>query len=928
MSESPYDRETLYLLDGNALAYRAHFAFIKRPLVNSKGLDTSAIFGFTNSLLQILDSKPERIAVVFDPKGKTFRDKIYEDYKAQRPPMPDPLRVAIPLIKKIVEAFDVPCVTVDGVEADDVIGTLAKEAEREGVNVIIVSADKDFRQLLSDHVNILRPAYRGDAFDLYTVDTFREKYGVEPDKFIDILALIGDKADNVPGVMGIGEVGAKKLIKEYGTVENLLDHAEDITGKKAREGLLNYKEEALMSKVLVTIKTDVELDLEWESLKTTSPKREILSDLFHEFEFRRLAERFDNMGLEKGDDAPTSSDKSEKTQASGTQLGLAIGGARRYSAGSVNYVKVLGKTELELLIQKMNKADRIAFDTETTSRTAMTAELVGCSFCWEKDTAYYVPMPMPDGTDSGETIELLRPLLTRKDVTWVGQNIKYDLKVMARHGVKLGGGLFDTMVAHYLISPDGLHGMDSLANGYLDYQMIPISKLIGTGRSKITMREVDVDDVVPYACEDVDITLQLADILSEKLKEDGLEDLAYKMEFPLLPVLLDMEMEGIELDTSKLDELSELIGKEVAEIQKEIFDEVGHEFNISSPKQLGVVLFEELGLKAKRKTATGQASTNERVLKALAQDHAIPQKVLAFRHLTKLLNTYVSTLGSQILKDTGRVHTTYNQSTAATGRLASTDPNLQNIPIRSEMGREIRGAFVAKEGCVLLSADYVQIELRILAHMSDDPGLVGAFNRREDIHASAAALINGIDISEVTKDQRNRAKEVNYGIPYGLSVYELGQRLQIDFKEAQALMDQYHESYPSVNKTIGEMVDKVRENGYAETMNGRRRYLPAINSQNHAERSAAERISVNMPIQGTQADMIKIAMIGVHTRLRKEGLKARMLLQVHDELVLEVPNEEVETVTSLVKEEMIKSMTLKVAIEVDAGTGRSWKEAH
>lgn len=931
--------DTLYLADAMALAYRAHFAFINRPLTNDAGMDTSAVYGFALSLLKLLEDRaPDHIAVVFDKiDGKpTFRDKLYEDYKAHRPPMPEELRTAIPYIKQLVEAFDIPVVEVEGVEADDVIGTLARRAEAEGVDVVIVSPDKDFRQLLSDRadgtgaVSMLRPAYRGEEFDLETADTFRETYGVEPIQFIDILALIGDSSDNVPGVRGIGKKTAPKLIADYDTVENLLEHAEEFSGKRVRTGLTEHAEEAVLSKRLVTILTDVELDLDWRRLRRTEPHMEAVHRLFDELGFgprlRTRIRTYANGGSEDG----TPDDH-------GADLAFDFGpyeAVESLDEESVDYETVTDADRaVEAVSEHLDGAEVLSVDTETTSTDPMEASLVGISLATQTGRAAYLPTPLPDGTQTEAVLAPLQDALTNPDLPKVGHNLKYDLLVLRRHGMEVRGDLFDTMVAHYLTDPEASHKMDDVASFHLNYKPRPITDLIGTGTDAVTMRDVPIEDVGPYACEDADVALRLVPVLREKLSEDGLLNIAETIEFPLVPVLAEMEAAGVKVSTAVLDDIRAELTAEQERLEAEIFEIAGQEFNVNSPQQLGEILFTSedeggLGFEVIEKTATGRPSTNERVLSKLATEHALPTRILDYRSVTKLLSTYVDKLPELIHPETGRIHTDFNQTVTSTGRLSSSNPNLQNIPVRTEMGREIRRAFVAEEGCRLMAADYAQIELRIIAHMSGDEGLTEAFREGRDIHRATAARVFDVDYDDVTRTQRDRVKQVNYGIPYGISAYGLAQRMRIPNAEAKALIEQYRASYPKVLTLLDDLTEQARENGYAETLRGRRRYLPQLGSRSRRDRAFAERVAVNMPIQGTQADMIKIAMVAIHRRLREEDLETRMILQVHDELVFEVPETETETVRELVIEEMQGAHPLDVPVEVEIGVADNWLDAH
>lgn len=931
-------RKTLYLLDAMALAYRAHFIFINRPLMNSKGFNTSATYGFTSALVKLIeDHGIDHIAVVFDvmEEGGTFRDELYDAYKAHRDPPPEDLLANLPHIKRVVRALDIPVVEVGGVEADDVIGTLARQAEREGALTVIVSPDKDFQQLLTDKISIFRPAYRGEEFDAITAASFRAKYGLEPLQFIDLLALMGDSADNVPGVHGIGEKTAMKLIQEYGSVENLLDHAADIPGKRAREGLLNHRENALLSKELVTIKTDVPTDSTWDDYTVQNPNLDLVKEIFAELEFNRLFDRVNRIvGVKSNGTALVTEEKARESGAveqveDGVQgsLFMTSDSLASWSADDVDYVTVRSKDDLSKEITRFRNASVYAIDTETTSKDAMMASLVGISMSAGPGTACYIPTPLPDGTTTASVLEELKPIFS-SDALKIGQNLKYDMIVLGRHGAELNGPVFDTMVAHYLIAPEEPHGMDHLARTLLGYGPIPISDLIGSGKDQLSMRDVPISDVAPYACEDADITFRLYEYLQPVLKKDGLSEIAETMEFPLVRTLAHMEQTGIRLDTSVLAELSVDIDHDLAVLEARIHEEAGESFNIASPAQIGTILFTNLNLPVLEKTSKGKPSTKESVLQQLASEHALPALILDWRELAKLKSTYVDSLPALVHPETRRIHTSYSQTTAATGRLASSNPNLQNIPIRTERGREIRRAFVAEEGWVLLSADYSQIELRILASLSGDAALASAFTSGEDIHRATAATVFKVELEEVTDEQRRKAKEVNYGIPYGVSAYGLAQRLRCSNSEAQELIDAYNRSYPGVAAFLHDQIEKARETGYAETALGRRRYVPDINAKNRNVRSFAERVAINMPIQGTQADMIKIAMVNLEQTLAKHDFKARMLLQVHDELVLEVPVEEVPRVKNVIEEAMINAMPLKVPVEVTMDTGLNWLEAH
>ena len=990
--DAPDDaRETLFLADAMALAYRAFFSMKNASLSAPDGTDTRTLYGFAGALLKLLEEhRPEHIAVVFDALGgpPTFRDQLYDDYKAHRPPMPPEIKSNIPLIKRLVEAFDIPVLEAEGVEADDVIGTLAKRAEAEGVDAVIFSADKDFRQLLSDRVHMLRPPYQGEAFDRETPETFAEKYGgLEPRQFIDLLALIGDSSDNVPGVPGIGEKTAVTLIQEYGDVETIIEHAADLKGKRAREGMTDYADDARLSKNLVTIHTEVEIDVDWHTLRRTDPDMDEINALFDEVGFgSRLRNRAKDYaeGRKRKKSGGWSGRRTTTLPEDDPALSFDFGPyepVTALDADAVDYKTVWEKDELDIAEALVYEAKRLSFDTETTSVDPMDAELVGVSLAKEEKTAVYVPTPLPDGLPESKALDPLRAALEDEALLKVGHNVKYDLVVMQRHGVAVRGPIFDTMIAHYLLNPEASHKLDDVASFHLNYRPQPITDLIGTGKNALSMRDVPVEDVGPYACEDADIALRLVPVLTEELKkiDDGkgrLLQIAETIEFPLVPVLAAMEMAGVKVDEGILAEISASLDAQLADLETQIYELAGREFGIGSPKQIGEVLFNEpptdedraayaqwvqdvkdnaagevagnpdakpktkkqlkeeepkfgLGLKPLGKTRSGQPKTDEKVLSELAQEHTLPALILDWRKVSKLKSTYVDRLPELIHPDTGRVHTDFNQAVTATGRLSSSNPNLQNIPIRTDMGKEIRRAFVAEPRHVLMAADYAQIELRIIASMSGDPDLVEAFRQEQDIHTATAARVFDVGYDEVTRGQRDRVKQVNYGIPYGISAFGLANRLRIGNSEAQELIDQYRASYPRVIEFLDGLLDDARSQGYVETLLGRRRYVPQIGSRNPNDRAFAERIAVNMPIQGTQADMIKIAMIAIHRRIRDQGLASRMILQVHDELVFEVPDAEVETMTVLVREEMIGALPLDgVPIVVDVGIGDNWLDAH
>jgi DNA polymerase-1 len=928
----PESDKTLYLIDAMALAYRAHYIFISRPLINSKGQNTSAAYGFTNSLIKLIDDHSiEHVAVVFDAMDEegTFRDEIYEEYKAHRDPPPEELLENLPRIKEIVRAMDIPVVEISGVEADDVIGTLAKDAEQDGAEVVIVSPDKDFKQLLSEHTSIFKPARGDQDFETITAESFREEYGLEPLQFIDMLALMGDSSDNIPGVYGIGEKTSQKLLREYDSVENLIEHADDLSGKRAREGMQEHADEARLSKTLVRIKTDVDINLDWHQLRCSNPDEDALRHLFHEFEFESLLDRLDlsDERTDLPDEEAVGGDGEDADPALEFDFGP-YEEVQELVPEAVTYGFLQNRDDLDAFAERLAEQDRYAFDTETTSTDPMNASLVGMSFSWGAQEGTYVPTPLPDGTSTEEVLSVVGPHLKRDTLT-IGHNLKYDLLVMKRHGVDISGPLFDTMVAHYLLRPEDPHNLDEVSRSILSYKMVPISDLIGDGAEEQSMRDVAVKDAAQYACEDADIAWRLADALHEKLEEADLADIAHDMEFPLIPVLVDMEHTGIRVDTEILNEISRRLQDRLDGIESEIFELAGETFNINSTQQLGTILFEKLGLPVVSKTPTGKPSTKESVLQELSTEHDIPGLVLDWRSTYKLKSTYLDSLGELVHPETGRIHTSFNQTRTATGRLSSSEPNLQNIPIRTEMGRQIRRAFVPEPGWTLLAADYAQIELRILASMSGDEAMQQTFRDGGDIHTDAAARVFDIDPAAVTRDQRRKAKEVNYGIPYGVSPWGLAQRLRVPVDEAQELISQYQKSYPGVSTFLNQLVERARERGYAETLLGRRRYVPNIDASNSNRRGFAERVAVNMPIQGTQADMIKIAMNRIHDRLAEEGMASRMLLQVHDELVFEGPPGETEALRELVIAEMEDALPLEgVPVVVDVDTGGDWLDAH
>ena len=927
----------LYLIDAMALAYRAHYIFISRPLMNSKGQNTSASYGFTNALLKLIEQHDmKHIAVVFDKMDGegTFRDELYEEYKANREPPPEDLLANLPIIKDIVRALDIPVIERAGVEADDVIGTLARRAAEEEADVVIVSPDKDFQQLLSPRISIFKPARQGEEFDPITAESFREEHGLEPEQFIDMLALMGDSSDNVPGVYGIGPKTAVKLMRKYDSVENLLAHRDEVSGKRASEGLAKHADEALLSKKLVTIKTDLDLKIDWENLQRHETDAEALIALFEELEFtsllRKLRTNGDVVGIESSSASSGDGASNDDTPAEGTELSFDFGPyeeVQSYDAEAVDYATVETKAQLEALFEALALQETFAFDTETTSLNTREAELVGVAFSWAPQQGRYVPTPLPDGTPTAEVLDQLRPHLTG-DRLKVGQNLKYDLLVLAQHGVAVDGPLFDTMVAHYLVTPEDDHDLGSIARAHLNYRMQPIEELIGEGKNQRSMREVPIAEVGPYACEDADIALRLAAALREALEEHELLEIAEDMEFPLIHVLVAMEREGIRVDPEILADIDAKLTEQLQTLERQIYKHADEEFNINSTQQLGTILFEKLELRVVSKTSTGRPSTKESVLEELSTEHELPGLILDWRKLAKLKSTYVDSLGDLIDEETGRIHTTFNQTITATGRLSSSSPNLQNIPVRTAQGREIRRAFVPRAGWTLMAADYVQIELRILASMSGDEALTQDFIEGKDIHTATAARVFKKDPEDIVPDERRKAKEVNYGIPYGVSAWGLAQRLRSTPSEAQDLIDEYQKTYPRVSRWLNEQVERAREQGYVETLLGRRRFVPGINARNSRQRSFYERVAVNMPIQGTQADMIKIAMVRLHRRMQAEEVASTLLLQVHDELVLDVAPNEQDLMRAMVEEEMVAALPLEVPVTVEIDTGPTWLDAH
>ena len=931
----------LFLLDGMALMYRAHFALSKNPRFTSTGINTSAVMGFTNTLLDVLKKeKPTHIAVVFDTEAPTERHTSFEAYKAHRQAMPEDLAAAMPYVIKLITGFNIPVITSDGYEADDIIGTLAKKAEQKGYQVYCMTPDKDFAQLVSENIFIYKPARMGNDMEILGVKEVLAKWEIENVlQVIDILGLWGDAVDNIPGIPGIGEKTAKALIKQYGSMENIIANAHELKGKQ-RENVENFAEQGLISKKLATILLDVPVELDEASLELCDPSRDLLEPLFTELEFRTLGRRV------FGDEfSVTTARFQEGTQTDlfGNQTGEAIQYTNTIEEEPAEKLppKTIENTEHDYklvetaeqradLIKILLAETRISFDTETTGTDANMADLVGLSFSIKPGTGYYIPVPA-ERAEAQAIVDEFRVVLENEAIEKIGQNTKYDILVLKWYGVQVKGKLFDTMLAHYLIDPDTRHGMDVLSENYLGYSPISITKLIGAkGKNQGTMRDVAVVDVVDYAAEDADVTLQLAHIFEPKLKELNAAKLAEEIENPLVYVLADIEKEGVRIDIETLQAYSKELETEIIKFEQNVYDKAGIKFNLASPKQLGEVLFDKLQLDPKaKKTKTGQYQTGEDVLSALASKSDIVQDILDFRQLQKLKSTYVDALPLMVNPKTGRVHTSYNQAVAATGRLSSNNPNLQNIPIRTERGREVRKAFIARdENHILLSADYSQIELRIIAEISKEENMLDAFSKGIDIHTATAAKVYGISIEEVDGTQRRNAKAVNFGIIYGQSAFGLSQNLGIPRKEAAEIIEQYFAQYPGIKRYMSDTMNFARENGFVETIMGRRRYLRDINSANQTVRGFAERNAINAPIQGSAADMIKIAMINIHKEMKVQHMQSTMTMQVHDELVFDVLRSEKDAMKAIIQDKMSNAIKLTVPIVVEIGEGDNWLAAH
>lgn len=939
-------KKRLFLLDAYALIFRGYYALIKNPRINSKGEDTSAIMGFMNSLFDVIKrEQPDHLAVCFDKGGSSERTELFPAYKANRLETPDAIRLAVPYIQEILRAMHIPVVVLEGLEADDIIGTLAKQAEKEDYQVFMVTPDKDFGQLVSENIFMYRPARMGNGIEIWGIPEIQKRFGVErPEQVIDYLGMMGDASDNIPGLPGVGEKTAKKFLADFGSMENLLANTDQLKGKM-KEKVSENAALGLLSKKLATINIHCDVTFNAAAYELSTPDSEKVQAIFEKLEFRRLTEQFLRLFFAPketpNNPEANSQKKAEATSAGSGQFGLfdtaenSTDGVQIFSSRktinevSHHYQLVSPGLGMKLFTQKLLQQPQVCFDTETTSLDPLEANLVGLAFSWEARKGFYISLP-EDQEETSEILSELKAFFQHEGIEKVGQNLKYDLKVLHRYGIEVKGPCFDTMLAHYLINPDMRHNLSVLSETYLNYTPIAIETLIGKGKQKISMREVALDQQVAYAVEDADLCFQLAQQFKTELAAAGNESLFVDMEAPLLRVLAGMELEGINLDVAFLNELSVTLDKDILQLEKDIYEAAGETFNIASPKQLGDILFGKMQLVEKpKKTKTGQYSTAEDVLSYLAKEHKIIADVLAYRGLAKLKSTYVDALPLQVSAQTGRVHTDYMQTVAATGRLSSNNPNLQNIPIRTERGKQIRKAFIPRDQeHLLLAADYSQIELRIIAALSEEDNMIAAFKEGADIHAATAAKVFNVPLESVSREQRSHAKTVNFGIIYGVSAFGLSNQTDLSRAESKALIDTYYESYPKLKAYMNSQVNFARENGYVETVLGRRRYLKDINANNAIVRGAAERNAVNAPIQGSAADIIKLAMIAVQKALDDQKLRTKMLLQVHDELVFDVYKPELEQVKALVKSAMENAFTLTVPLDVELGVGENWLEAH
>ncbi|WP_340065049.1 DNA polymerase I [Ascidiimonas aurantiaca] len=939
-------QKKLFLLDAYALIFRGYYAFIKNPRINSKGMDTSAIMGFMNSLLDVIKrEKPDHLAVAFDKDGSEARLAMFPEYKANRDETPEAIKIAVPIIQDILKAMHIPCIEKPGYEADDIIGTLAKQAEKQGFITYMVTPDKDFAQLVSNNIFLYRPSRMGNGIDIWGIPEVQQKFEIEyPEQVVDFLGMMGDAIDNIPGLPGVGEKTAKKFLKEYGSLENLLANTHKLKGKM-KEKIEASKEQGLLSKKLAKILLDVPVEFHEKDFELNTPDYDKVLEIFQDLEFRRLAENlkktFEVTSAQEANGTGTVNEESVSggqgqfnlfAPPAGVAAQETTNDAGYHTIESTKHYYQLVATPLsrKLLLDKLLEQPSVCFDTETTSLKSLNAELVGIAFSWQPGKGYYLAFP-EDRTEAITLLEEFRPFFESETIEKIGQNLKYDIKVLSNYQMPVKGKLFDTMIAHYLINPDMRHNMDVLAETYLSYSPVPIESLIGKkGKNQRSMRSVPLDKQTEYAVEDTDITLQLKLLFEKELPQRNAGTLFEEIEAPLVKVLAAMEIEGINIDEAFLKELSLELTKDIKKLETTIYDQAGEVFNLASPKQLGPILFDKLKLVNKpKKTKTGQYSTAEDVLSYLAKDHQIVADILQWRQLQKLQNTYVDALPNEINPKTGRVHTVYSQAVAATGRLSSNNPNLQNIPIRTERGQQIRKAFIPRsEEFILMAADYSQIELRIIAALSEEENMIHAFKNGEDIHASTAARVFNVPLNEVTREQRSNAKTVNFGIIYGVSAFGLSNQTTLSRSEAKELIDTYYKTYPKLRAYINNQIHFAQENGYVETILGRRRYLPDINSRNQVVRGGAERNAVNAPIQGSAADIIKIAMINIHKKLREGNYQTKMLLQVHDELVFDAYREELTTVTPMIQQEMESAYRLSVPLDVEIGTGNNWLEAH
>ena len=939
------EKKRLFLLDAFALIFRGYYAFIKNPRINSKGMNTSAIMGFMNSLLDLIKrEKPDHLAVCFDKGGSKIRSEMYSEYKANRDETPEAILIAIPYIQKILESMHIPVIVKEGFEADDIIGTIAKQAEKENFKTYMVTPDKDFAQLVSENIFMYRPARMGNGIEVWGIPEIQEKFEIKsPEQVIDYLGMMGDSVDNIPGLPGVGDKTAKKFLKEFGSMENLFNNLDKLQGK-LREKIEANKELGIISKKLATIITDVPVKFNAKDYELKTPNIEASIGIFEELEFRRIQENFKKIFVLKKEIGVTENIEKSKeslTKTSPEQFDLfnpPPGQGKSFNENSKenlktvrhNYQLINSPTGRSLLLKKILSQKSVCFDTETTSLDSLQAELVGIAFSWDNHKGYYLSIPK-DQHQSQRVIQEFRPFFENKEIEKIGHNLKYDLKVLLKNQIIVEGPLFDTMIAHYLINPDMRHNMNILAETYLNYKPQSITELIGKkGKNQISMREVDLVKQTEYSVEDADITFQLKHHFQRELSNANTISLYDKVELPLVKVLASMESEGINLDTQFLKELSKTLFSDIKILEKNIFEETGESFNLASPKQLGVILFDKLKLVEKpKKTKTGQYSTAEDILSFLAKTHPIVAKIMEWRSLQKLQTTYVLALPEEINPDTGRIHTTYNQAVASTGRLSSNKPNLQNIPIRTLKGQEIRKAFIPKDNNhLLMAADYSQIELRIIAALSKDPSMIKAFQNNEDIHAATAAKVFEVPLTKVSREQRGNAKTINFGIIYGVSAFGLSQQTNLNRTESKELIDTYYKTYPKLKEYISKQVDFAREHGYVETVLGRRRYLKDINSQNSIVRGSAERNAINAPIQGSAADIIKLAMIKIHQKINEENWQSKMLLQVHDELVFDVLKSEKNDFEKMVKNCMECAFDIGLPLVVDIGFGENWLEAH